>query len=1336
MSAWVGGSASAVSAWFKGGSWKPEWFGIVRTAVGCTPDACPSPYADVDVLLDRLVGAQRELMAPRARPVESPLPRARRAVPATARPQARPGQDEDRAAALRALDAVDQRTVSAWEAVVPLVDDPGRPAVHLRDVYVERRAHRVLTRGLKNQLLNRRAQIGAVLGEPGTGKSCVLWGVREELREAGWSVVAVSASALLAAPDRPADLTPAELQLGLEEKVRRAPARKPAGRVAFLLDTADLLLHDDKGPALVAAVLRGAREAGAAVAVACRSVEARRLEDHRQPGGTEALLAKQHLEGYDDGRASAGSGHQVGAPWEPGSELDQAVGTHLRAFCREPGRPGPRQGSGRLRTAAAGGGGGPVEPLAERMRSTLVYAAARGLPLGQLIRHPLSLRMLFDVYAPGGPRDKDIDVTDLFLEYWDARVVEDVRHAVGEEPAGEHARWDLSREVRVLGLAVLRAGKPELERKDATAVLMAHAGLKRGRAVQAVAVLLNRGVLRVGEGDRVAFHHQAFAEHAAGQALSRAPGGVAAVTRRVMVHPDDLLLAEAARHAFHIADRHGTADPSSALEDLMWHQHAATRLTALRIHAGLRHPSATTVSTAVETLGNADPWQTSSYMTVLSGTSNPGAAAWPHTLRAIWDREDRQDRRRVLIAVTHLAYQQPAEAASFLADLGLLDFDEQEDLGCLPVGPDLTLFLLGLHAADPGRCATALTRLLDAAVSFRDKPVLTHTLAALPHLAAEDSGRYGGHIARLPGLLGGLKGREWQASLDKLVPVAAPAWAAPLRTASVPRLEEIVGVVAEELTAGAALGPSLALRLRGLAETLADRPSRPVTRFLDLLAGAATTPESAEHLAKYLLAPLLSQETARPGVAASRDWCRAHLRVTETTDVERGAPGAIAKALDADKVPLPAETVAACLWRPRNPEGVFDDDLRHWLREPWPPSLTVAAAAGGHPVAVRALTLHVDTAPPESDAHAVRFREALGRRSADHPDRLLDPLWRDATDSGDLSGLKRLALLGPEMLTRALEDAGHRKTLIAIGRALQKAPAGFKAIGLRLEMLAATQGGLHPVTVDESLAWLTATRDGEVHKAVLKGVSGQLHQQAPLWRNQDPSARLDPVLRAVEERGREVRQTAGPPYGHHARQFMLAANEAYLLRIALHAHFDDLTTGSVDDVLAPLEELVFAELPVHLPPGDGEIALPAWRRRFEHLPHLCRRLAAAGHREAARALLDRVLDFTNQVHPSGKGSWRQRLADDWRSYLRVVSLEDRDRLTATILGLARRDVFFARQLVEVAAQCLGDISPELYALMRDETTPPALVPALRSTASWAGRAGHGGRWTEVFAEVR
>ncbi|MGW4299117.1 hypothetical protein ACWEHT_05010 [Streptomyces sp. NPDC004646] len=1345
---WIGVRESAATAWRKGELWNPKWFGVVRDRVGCNPATCDSPYADEGELFKRLYAADQEEKNKKGSAVvparRSPAG-AGTVVPRAADVPARlasllhrsvPAQRDEMRAVLRRVDAVGRRTVRAWEAVVPLLDDPDRAAVRLRDIYVTRQAQKALVRGLNNQLVNRGTQGSAVLGEPGTGKSCVLWGVREELLTAGWTVVAVSASALLDTPGHPADLRLQELLDALEARLSDTRTRRGARPVALLLDTVDLLLHDDtdQGRDRLVALIRGARKLGVAIALACRSAEARRLEEH-DPAGIEALLTKEHLEGYDDGRAGVGAAQHVGAPWEPGSELDRAVAAHLRVFCRDHGRPSPREDD-----SAEGSrhGRGPVEPLARRMRSTLVYAAARGLPLGQLIRHPLSLRMLFDVYAPAGPRDKDIDVAGLFQEYWEARVTEDVRHAVlGDDPADDEARWNLSEEVRVLGLAMLREGKPELRRADALATLVAQTDLRRRRADRAVSVLLHRGVLRKVEGGRISFHHQAFAEHAAGQALRFARRGLAATAERVTGHPDDLLLAEAARHAFHIADRDGAAGWYPALETLTRHDHAATRLTALRIHAGLRHPPESAVSLAVEILRNADPWQTAAYMTVLTGTSNPAESAWPRTLRAVWDRDDTRDRRRVLIAVTHLAHQQPEQVARFLSSLGLLDFEGREQLKYLPYGRDLTLFLLALHTVAPEKCATGVTRLLDAAVTFGDKPVLLHTLTALAHLVDRHPGPYDDHAAGLPELLDGLQQKQWQAALDKLVDVAAPAWASTQRAATATQIEDVVRSVAECLKSGSA-GPSGALRLRALAEVLSTRSRGLVHRCLSLLADAAASPESAERVAKYLLAPLLAREPEQKGVLAARDWCRRHLsptELTDETDADRGVTGVIARALAADKVPLPAATVAACLPTPLDPARCRESTLRRWLSDPWPPSLTVAAAAGGHPVAGRALALHVTMEPPVTDAYAVRLREAIGRHAADHPGALLGPLQRDAARSGDLSGLKRLAGMGPEMMTAILEDPGHRETLLTIAKILQDSPAGLKALGVRLQMLATSRGGLLPLPVDEVVALLEATRNGEVQKGVLGSVGEQLHRHTVQWRSQDPFGRLAPVLEAMENRGRDTRATAGPPYDHHARQFMLAANEAYLLRIALHAHFDDLRAQPVAELLSDLEDLVFADLPLFLPPGDREIALHAWRRRFEHLPHLCRRLADADHRAAARGLLDRVLDFTNRVHPAGKGNWRDGLANDWRRYLRVVSLEDRAQLTDTILDFAVRDIAFAKQLVEVAGQSLGDISPELYALMRDPRTPPALIPALRGTASWAGRAGHGEAWTEVFAEV-
>ncbi|MGW0580528.1 hypothetical protein ACWD25_32310 [Streptomyces sp. NPDC002920] len=121
---WIGVGPSSVSAWLGGRLSKAEWYEIVRDRVGCGPATCPSPYADAGELTRKHEAAVREAGQTR-KPANGPAPR----------DDARPFKDEGRAA-LRRVTLADRRTVRAWEAVVPLLDDPDRAAVHLRDVFV------------------------------------------------------------------------------------------------------------------------------------------------------------------------------------------------------------------------------------------------------------------------------------------------------------------------------------------------------------------------------------------------------------------------------------------------------------------------------------------------------------------------------------------------------------------------------------------------------------------------------------------------------------------------------------------------------------------------------------------------------------------------------------------------------------------------------------------------------------------------------------------------------------------------------------------------------------------------------------------------------------------------------------------------------------------------------------------------------------------------------------------------------------------------------------------------------------------------------------------------
>ncbi|WP_346137479.1 hypothetical protein [Streptomyces coeruleofuscus] len=137
---WVGVGASAMTAWRKGESWNLEWFAVVRARVGCDPATCDAPYADEDELSRRLEAADLEEKAHRrsarvparlSPPRTGTLNARLTGMPARpARPPAPsvPSDEDDIRVALRKVDLADRRTVRAWEAVVPLLDDPIGPA--------------------------------------------------------------------------------------------------------------------------------------------------------------------------------------------------------------------------------------------------------------------------------------------------------------------------------------------------------------------------------------------------------------------------------------------------------------------------------------------------------------------------------------------------------------------------------------------------------------------------------------------------------------------------------------------------------------------------------------------------------------------------------------------------------------------------------------------------------------------------------------------------------------------------------------------------------------------------------------------------------------------------------------------------------------------------------------------------------------------------------------------------------------------------------------------------------------------------------------------------------
>src|SRR4029077_4949904 len=169
----------------------------------------------------------------------------------------------------------------------------------------------------------------------------------------------------------------------------------------------------------------------------------------------------------------------------------------------------------------------------------VLEAAAQGYPIKEICRNPLTLRMLYAVYAPKEINFQDVDVIALFRDFWRRRVESDLRTDV-RAPVLDQT--DLSDAAMRIAVAMLVSGVPELP-KDRLARELQAAGLNRNSIEQ----LQGRGVVRVSSlapDHLVGFFHQTFFEHAAALAILRLGGAqaIAALAERWARYGGNLFL--------------------------------------------------------------------------------------------------------------------------------------------------------------------------------------------------------------------------------------------------------------------------------------------------------------------------------------------------------------------------------------------------------------------------------------------------------------------------------------------------------------------------------------------------------------------------------------------------------------------------------------------------------------------------------------------------------------------------------------------------------------------------------------------------------------------------
>lgn len=489
-----------------------------------------------------------------------------------------------------------------------------------------------------------------VIGEAGDGKTTLLWSLHRKLRHDAHPLLL---SAVWFQPDDHGNrLLTSDLVI---EAVDGAEGS------VVLLDTADLLLHNEFTRDETVALIDQLRLQGIPTVVATRPREADTL-----PGN---LGRTTRLGAYDD------------------TELAIAIPKLVNSYC-----PGD---------AAA-----PTDPVA-----AVKLARARGLVVDRVCSSPLLLHILFELSAPTFPR-LEIDVTGLYRQYWERRVVDDLR-ARPRAPSRSKSR-DLSQATGLIGIAMVAAGRPELPvetvvRRSAEASANTGGRVDQSRMSKAVETLCQRGVLIETAGS-VRFLHQTLFEFAAAKGIAErgSEREIPRLVGRLKATPDDLFLGAVVEQLLVLLGddplaRDAVAD---AVRTLAAAEHPTLVEIAMLVWA--HHPALPGIYAG--DMDKAHEQAIDRFIRVIPSVHSSPSAVIAH-LSWIWE-ERKGLRQKVVDACAHLAPRSPSDIADFVAEHDLYGELAEHHRVMLRANSSPTVLMEVVLAADPNYAQKAMITVL------------------------------------------------------------------------------------------------------------------------------------------------------------------------------------------------------------------------------------------------------------------------------------------------------------------------------------------------------------------------------------------------------------------------------------------------------------------------------------------------------------------------------------------------------------------------------------------------------------------------------------------------
>ncbi len=498
-------------------------------------------------------------------------------------------------------------------------------------LYVIRR----LEQSLSHVLAKKKAtpDLVLVVGDAGNGKTSLLWHVYHTLpRSEGWEPLFIKSTLFLsgdlAMPGAPAALKAAFSKAVFSSDSLLAITAESAARglrPVILLDTVDLLLRDEEGRDFLLKLLLTLRARGCAVVATSRPQEAVLLYsiDH----------VKLTLGGYETYRDY--------------DELTEAINKYAARFYARSVQKNYAEEFAHVRDAVA-----------------------RGLPVREVCANPLTLRMLFTIYAPAAIPE-DINVFRLYQEYWAQRVGRDLR---GGSPFPAPRSADLGQAAAGVAVAMLAEGTPELDRQRLGSALTA-----LGRTQEGVGDLIDRGILHDSEAGTVAFFHQTFFEHSAARGLLmwRGVGGLSVLRERRHSRPNDLFVGPVYEQALLLSEQE-TAPVAEAAEqllaELLQSDVLTLRLSGVYVYCHRQKVSDATAKLMRTFLLGADESSVMRFLELSPNTPGGRLAMLFSELDVIWRRGNWREQEHLLKLLERLVPRNCDEVKKFVEQHGLLEY--------------------------------------------------------------------------------------------------------------------------------------------------------------------------------------------------------------------------------------------------------------------------------------------------------------------------------------------------------------------------------------------------------------------------------------------------------------------------------------------------------------------------------------------------------------------------------------------------------------------------------------------------------------------------------------